>query len=147
MPVNIGRRELIAAIGGAVAAWPLAARAQQSERVQRIGVLMSYLGSDPEAQAWYAAFREGLQKLGWTEGRNIRVRHCARPASNFPAKNGNPSLARTQSTGETPVQRWRGWIDQPHCVLMNAGLFSVCASPRSFHHLRSSIETDGESPC
>jgi putative tryptophan/tyrosine transport system substrate-binding protein len=73
MPVNIGRRELIAAIGGAVAAWPLAARAQQSERVQRIGVLMSYLGSDPEAQAWYAAFREGLQKLGWTEGRNIRV--------------------------------------------------------------------------
>jgi hypothetical protein len=113
MPVNIGRRELIAAIGGAVAAWPLAARAQQSERVQRIGVLMSYLGSDPEAQAWYAAFREGLQKLGWTEGRNIRVRHCARPASNFPAKNGNPSLARTQSTGDPPDVRRRGATDEP----------------------------------
>ena len=67
------RREFIALLGGAAAAWPLAARAQQAERVRRIGVLMSYLESDPEAQAWYAAFREGLQKLGWTEGRNIQI--------------------------------------------------------------------------
>src|SRR5215467_4338852 len=67
------RREFITLIGGAAAVWPLAARAQQSERVQRIGVLMSYLESDPEARGWYAAFREGLQKLGWTEGRNIRI--------------------------------------------------------------------------
>src|SRR6516164_3589353 len=66
------RREFITLLGGATA-WPLAARAQQSERVRRIGVLMSYLESDPEARAWYAAFREGLQKLGWTEGRNIRI--------------------------------------------------------------------------
>ena len=67
------RREFITVLGGAAASWPLAARAQQDEHVRRIGVLMSYLESDPEAQAWYAAFREGLQKLGWTEGRNIQI--------------------------------------------------------------------------
>jgi putative tryptophan/tyrosine transport system substrate-binding protein len=50
-------------------AWPLAARAQQPERMRRIGVLMSFAESDPEAQARVAAFREGLQKLGWTDGR------------------------------------------------------------------------------
>ena len=66
------RREFIALIGGA-AAWPLAARAQQPDRMRRIGVLMGFAESDPEAQAWIAAFREGLQKLGWAEGRNIRI--------------------------------------------------------------------------
>jgi putative ABC transport system substrate-binding protein len=66
------RREFITLIGGAVAL-PLAARAQQPERVRRIGVLMGYAENDWEAQAWVAAFREALQKLGWTEGRNIRI--------------------------------------------------------------------------
>jgi putative tryptophan/tyrosine transport system substrate-binding protein len=54
-------------------AWPLAAHAQQSDRVRRIGVLMGYAESDLDAQAWYAAFREGLQKLGWTAGRNTQI--------------------------------------------------------------------------
>ena len=67
------RREFITVVGGAAAAWPRAGRAQQPEQVRRIGVLMSHLESDPEAQAWYAAFRKELQKLGWTEGRNIRI--------------------------------------------------------------------------
>jgi ABC-type uncharacterized transport system substrate-binding protein len=66
------RREFIALLGGA-AAWPLAARAQQLDRVRRIGVLMGYAESDPEAQAWVAAFRDELQKLGWAEGGNIRI--------------------------------------------------------------------------
>jgi putative ABC transport system substrate-binding protein len=66
------RREFIT-LCSAAAAWPLAARAQQGERMRRIGVLMAYAESVPEAQAWVAAFREGLQKLGWTEGRNIRI--------------------------------------------------------------------------
>jgi putative ABC transport system substrate-binding protein len=66
------RREFIATIG-AVVAWPLAARAQQAERMRRIGVLMAYAESDPAAQAWVAAFREELLKLGWVEGRNIRI--------------------------------------------------------------------------
>jgi putative tryptophan/tyrosine transport system substrate-binding protein len=69
----IGRREFITLLGGAAAAWPLAARAQQGERMRRIGVLMAYAESDPEGQASLAAFREELQKLGWVEGRNIRI--------------------------------------------------------------------------
>ena len=73
MTVTIGRRELLAALGGAAVAWPLAARAQQPDQVRRIGVLMGYAESDSDARAWYAAFREALQKLGWTEGRNIQI--------------------------------------------------------------------------
>ena len=67
------RREFITLLGGAAAAWPLAARAQQPDRVRRIGVLMAYPEDDLEAQAQFAAFRDGLQKLGWMEGRNIRI--------------------------------------------------------------------------
>src|SRR5262245_66040201 len=72
MTVIIGRRELLAALGGAVA-WPLAARAQQSNRMRRIGVLMGLSESDPEAQSRIAAFRKTLQDLGWTEARNVRT--------------------------------------------------------------------------
>jgi putative ABC transport system substrate-binding protein len=66
------RREFITLLGAA-ATWPLAARAQQPERMRRIGVLMAHAESDPEFQQYLAAFREELQKLGWTEGRNIRI--------------------------------------------------------------------------
>ena len=69
------RREFITLLGGAVAQ-PLAARAQQGDRVRRIGVLMGYAESDPEAQAHVAAFREELQKLGWIQGRNIQIDTC-----------------------------------------------------------------------
>ena len=64
------RREFIAALGGAAAMWPLAARAQQPERMRRIGVLMGIAADDPGGQARLAAFRQGLQQLGWTEGGN-----------------------------------------------------------------------------
>jgi ABC-type uncharacterized transport system substrate-binding protein len=67
------RRDFITLLSGAAAVWPLAARAQQRERVRHIGVLMAYAESDSEAQAWMAAFRQGLQKLGWTDGRNISL--------------------------------------------------------------------------
>jgi putative ABC transport system substrate-binding protein len=67
------RREFIALVSGAAAAWPLTARAQQADRVRRIGVMISLAENDPEAQANAAALREGLEKLGWTEGRNIRT--------------------------------------------------------------------------
>jgi putative ABC transport system substrate-binding protein len=67
------RREFITLVGGAAATWPLAARAQQPARVRRIGMLMAHAESDPEFQAYMAAFREGLRKLGWTEDRNIQI--------------------------------------------------------------------------
>ena len=68
---QLKRREFITLVGSA-AAWPLAARAQQSERTRRIGVLMGYAETDTAAQAQVATFRQELQKLGWEEGRNIR---------------------------------------------------------------------------
>jgi ABC-type uncharacterized transport system substrate-binding protein len=67
------RRKFITLVGGAAVAWPLAARAQQPDRMRRIGVLMAVSENDHEYQAFLAAFREGLQKLGWAEGRNIRI--------------------------------------------------------------------------
>ena len=67
------RRKLIALIGGAAAAWPLAARAQQGEPMRRIGALMSTAADDPEGQARIAAFQQGLQQFGWTIGRNVRI--------------------------------------------------------------------------
>ena len=66
------RREFITLLSGA-APWPLTARAQQPERMRRIGVLMGLTESDPEAQARIAAFRKTLQGLGWTEGRNVQA--------------------------------------------------------------------------
>jgi putative tryptophan/tyrosine transport system substrate-binding protein len=66
------RRDFITLLGGAVA-WPLAAHAQQPERMRRIGVLIPYAADDPEGQARIAAFLQGLQQLGWTEGRNVRI--------------------------------------------------------------------------
>jgi putative ABC transport system substrate-binding protein len=68
----VNRREFITLISGA-AAWPLAARAQQTERKRRIGVLMAHAENDAEFHDYLSAFREGLQKLGWTEGRNIQI--------------------------------------------------------------------------
>src|SRR5262245_51079715 len=69
----LGRREFVTLLGGAACAWPLAARAQQSSRTRRIGVLMGLSESDPEGQSRIAAFRKTLQGLGWTEGRDLRT--------------------------------------------------------------------------
>jgi putative ABC transport system substrate-binding protein len=74
------RREFIAALGGAAAIWPLAARAQQSERVRRVAVLVGLAENDPEMQERLAALRQGLEKLGWAEGRNLRIDYRFAPA-------------------------------------------------------------------
>src|SRR5215510_4893990 len=73
MTVTIGRRELLAALGGAAAAWPLTARAQQAGAVRRIGVLTGLAANDPEGQARIAAFLQGLEESGWSVGRNVRI--------------------------------------------------------------------------
>jgi len=67
------RRDFIKVVAGAAAAWPLAARAQQSEHMRRIGVLMSQQADDPLGQASSAAFAQALQPLGWTDGRNVKI--------------------------------------------------------------------------
>src|SRR5262245_22776201 len=68
----VNRRSFITLLGGATA-WPLAARAQQAERMRRIGVLMHAVADDPEMQARMAAFHQGLQEAGWVVGYNVRV--------------------------------------------------------------------------
>jgi len=69
---QLKRREFITMLGGAVA-WPIAARAQQGARIQRIGVLMGYPEGDRQAQANVTALRQGLENLGWIEGHNVRI--------------------------------------------------------------------------
>jgi len=69
----MNRREFIALLGGAAAAWPLAARAQQGERMRRVGVLMNLTAADDDASPRVTALAQGLQQLGWTAGRNVRI--------------------------------------------------------------------------
>jgi putative tryptophan/tyrosine transport system substrate-binding protein len=91
------RREFITLLGGAAAAWPLAVRAQQSDRVRRIGVLMNAAETETEYQSYFAAFSQGLRQLGWTEGQNLRI--------DVRWNAGDAGLARTYATqliGLTP---------------------------------------------
>jgi putative ABC transport system substrate-binding protein len=73
MTQSIQRRAFITLLGGAAAAWPLAARAQQEGRVRRVGVLMSFDENDPEGKRRYSAFTRALADLGWTDGHNVRM--------------------------------------------------------------------------
>ena len=90
MSICLQRREFIALSGGAAVGWPFASCAQQRERMRRIGVLMNLAADDPESSARLTAFLQGLQQLGWTDGRNIQVeiRWGA----------GNPDLFRRYAT-------------------------------------------------
>jgi putative ABC transport system substrate-binding protein len=120
------RREFIAGLGTA-AVWPTITNAQQTDRVRRIGVLMEYAESDRQGEAFVAAFREGLQKLGWAEGRNIRVdtRWAAevelmpRLAKELVAL--QPDLILTQNTPTTAAM-----LQQTHTIPI---IFAVVADP------------------
>jgi hypothetical protein len=72
MAIHIQRREVIVTLGSAVV-WPLAARAQQLERMRRIGVLMNFAADDPSGQTRLLAFKQALAQLGWTDDRNVRI--------------------------------------------------------------------------
>jgi putative ABC transport system substrate-binding protein len=79
----VKRREFITLFGGAAVVWPLAARAQQADRMRRIGVLAGAAAEeDSAAQAFLAVFRQTLQQLGWTEGRNVRYEYRSRSSGN-----------------------------------------------------------------
>jgi len=101
------RREFMTLLGGAAVAWPHVARAQQLRRVPRLGVLMSFSESDPEAQSWVRALLQGLKELNWTDGRNIQmdVRFGAGDASRRPtlAKELVESIPDVIVTGGTPA--------------------------------------------
>jgi putative tryptophan/tyrosine transport system substrate-binding protein len=107
MASHIGRRKFLATLVGAAAAWPLAARAQQGERMWRLGVLMGWPESDHKAQSWVAALREELRKLGWTEGRNIEIDARWAAADVEPMKRFAKELVALQPdlmvTGSTPA--------------------------------------------
>jgi putative ABC transport system substrate-binding protein len=83
---DLRRRQFITLLGGAAVAWPLAARAQQRERMRHIAILM-LTADDADGQARITALREGLENLGWTEGRNLRV-DTSRAAGDTDAGNG-----------------------------------------------------------
>src|SRR5262249_19786568 len=73
MASHIERRKFLVTLGGAAAAWPLATRGQQGERMRRIAVLMNLPADDPDGQARNAALLQGLQQFGWTVGSNVRI--------------------------------------------------------------------------
>jgi putative tryptophan/tyrosine transport system substrate-binding protein len=78
---HMRRRDFISIFGSAAAVWPLAVRAEQPDGMRRIGVLMGLAEDDPEIRARFAAFRQGLEKRGWSEGRNVRIDTRFAPAS------------------------------------------------------------------
>src|SRR5262245_21807172 len=119
--VAMKRREFITILGGAAATWPLAARAQQSDRVRRIGVLVASTTDNPDFQVRIAAFQQALRQLGWTDGRNVQIdtrwattkaedirRHAAELAALAPdvilAATGTATVAPLlQSTRTVPI--------------------------------------------
>ena len=104
MAIHIRRREFIFTLGGAAVAWPLPARAQQPQRVRRIGVFMPGVADDPEYEARNAAFLQGLGELGWIVGRNVRIeyRWGAGDAERYPA-------IAAELVGSAPEHRFGGW--------------------------------------
>jgi putative tryptophan/tyrosine transport system substrate-binding protein len=85
------RRDFITLLSGAAATWPVAARAQQGERMRRIGLLTAGRADDPDVRARNAAFVQGLAQLGWTDGRNVRI--------DYRAGEGNADDVRKHAAG------------------------------------------------
>jgi putative ABC transport system substrate-binding protein len=114
------RREFITLLGGAATAWPIGASAQQGERMRRVGMLIGGSAEDPSAQRYIAVFLDAMAKLGWTEGRNLRIDlhyalgdfgHVRASAAEIVrlapdaifTSSGNPTLAMTQETSTIPI--------------------------------------------
>jgi putative ABC transport system substrate-binding protein len=106
---KLKRRTFITLLGGAAAAWPFAAGAQQGGPMRRIGVLMSVAADGPEGQARLAAFLKGLQQWGWTEGRNVRI--DTRWGAAMPSERGkmSRSCSRLAPTFSWPAATIRWW--------------------------------------
>ena len=137
----IRRREFITLLGGAAAAWPIMARAQQADRTRRIGVVTSALETDADLQALYAVLRQALQQLGWTEGRNIQIdrrlgsagdsdvvrRHAQELVAFAPdliVASGSQNVAALQQVSRTVPIVFLGIVDP-----VGAGLIASLARP------------------
>ena len=137
------RREFITLLGGGAVYWPLAAHAQQPERVRRIGVLMAHAESDPEFQAYIAAIREGLRKLGWTEDRNIQIHSRWGALDDAESRQQSakelvalqPDLILTQNTPTTASM-----LQQTHTIPI---VFVTVADPVSSGFVRSLARPGG----
>src|SRR5215813_8097388 len=101
---GLRRREFITLVGSAAAVWPLAARAQQPEGMRRVGVLMAFAENDPEAQASITTFRQAPQKLGWSDGRNVRI-DCRWGGADRERISGYANRTRGLEAGRDPSQR------------------------------------------
>jgi hypothetical protein len=119
----VKRREFITLLGGAAAAWPVAARAQQPERMRRIGVLMSAVEGDQRGLESITAFAQGLAELGWTVGRNVRSNTAGAPviSSAFADPPRSWSRSRPMSCWLPLGRSWARFSRNPAC----SGL--VCA--------------------
>jgi putative tryptophan/tyrosine transport system substrate-binding protein len=123
------RRKFLSLVGGAAATWPLVARAQQPDRMRRIGVLMSWPQSYPEAQSLLASFVQELQKLGWAEGRNSRTdTRWATPDDAESMRRFAKELVALQPdlllSGATPTTR--ALLQQTHTIPI---VFAIVADP------------------
>jgi putative ABC transport system substrate-binding protein len=136
------RRDVIKLIGGAAASWPLAVRAQQHDEVRRIGVLVNVAADDPEAQTSVAAFKQALQQLGWSEGRNLRIDF--RGAAGDPERmqafakelvSLQPHVILTRSTPVTAAL-----LKQTHTIPI---VFTVVSDPVGEHFVESLARPGG----
>lgn len=136
------RREVIKLIGSAAVSWPLAVRAQQHDEVRRIGVLVNVAADDPEAQTSIAAFKQALQQLGWSEGRNLRIDF--RGAAGDPERmqafakelvSLQPHVILTRSTPVTAAL-----LKQTHTIPI---VFTVVSDPVGEHFVESLARPGG----
>jgi putative tryptophan/tyrosine transport system substrate-binding protein len=131
------RRKFMTLLGGAAAAWPLAARAQQPERIRRIGMFAGLSETDPELQARKGAFLQALQQLGWTDGRNAHIDYrldggdTSKDAAELVAlapdvivATGSPSVSALQKTTRTVPIVFVGVVDP-----VGAGFVASLARP------------------
>ena len=107
----IGRREFITLLGGAAVSWPVAARAQQAERMRRIAVLSSLAADDPQSQRRMTAFVQGLQQFGWTDGRNVTMKLVGARATANACADTQRNWLRSRRTSFLPSP-FRPWC---HC--------------------------------
>jgi hypothetical protein len=124
------RREFITLLGSMVVAWPLTARAQQRERVRRVGVLMPFTADDHEGQARLLAFAQGLQQKGWAIGSSLRI--DARWGAGVPARPSqrrpiSPSLTKKPPIEDRGLKAFCGRSRRPRGVLP-PGLFFMSIS-------------------